>query len=128
MDTIANMMIQIKNGNNAGKASVLVPYSNLKHAIAEVLEREKYIGFVVKKGKKVKKFLEIGLVYDGDVPRIQGVRRISKLSMRRYFSVHDVRAQRRKLGTLLLSTPKGVLTGAESMKEHMGGEALLRIW
>ncbi|TSC62282.1 MAG: small subunit ribosomal protein S8 [Parcubacteria group bacterium Gr01-1014_48] len=128
MDAIANMIVQIKNGNNAGKASVVVPYSNFKYAIALLLEREKYVGTVVKKGKKVKKFIEIDLVYDGSAPRIRGARKISKLSRRRYYGVADIAAERRRLGTLVLSTPKGILTGKEAQKEKMGGEALLRVW
>lgn len=128
MDSIANMIVQIKNGNNAGKASVILPFSNLKYAIATLLEREKYVGPVVKKGKKVKKFIEIELAYDGDKPRVQGARRVSKLSRRRYMSVADIGQQRRALGTLLVSTSKGVLTGVEAQKEKVGGEALFRIW
>lgn len=122
------MIVVIKNGNNAGKASVVVPFSNLKYAIAAVLEREKYVGAVVKKGKKVKKFIEIDLVYDGAAPRIRGARRISKLSRRRYYGVADITAERKKLGTLVLSTPKGILTGKEAWKEKIGGEALFRVW
>ncbi len=128
MDTISNMLVQIKNSNNAGKASVVVPFSNIKYAIAMLFEREKYVGSVVKKGKKLKKFIEIDLVYDADAPRIRGVRRISKLSRRRYFSVADIVREKRALGTLVLSTPKGVLTGKDAVKEKTGGEALLRVW
>lgn len=93
-----------------------------------LFEREKYVGSVVKKGKKLKKFIEIDLVYDADAPRIRGVRRISKLSRRRYFSVADIVREKRALGTLVLSTPKGVLTGKDAVKEKTGGEALLRVW
>ena len=128
MDTIANMLVQIKNGNNAGKTSVVVPFSNIKYAIATLLEREKYVGSVVKKGKKIKKFIEIDLVYDGNAPRIHGIRRLSKLSRRHYVTVADIAKQRRVHGMLVVSTPKGVLTGNEAYKEKTGGEALLRVW
>jgi len=129
MDPIADMVTHLKNTNVARKASAVFPYSNVKMAIASVLEREKYIGAVAKKGKKVKKLIEVEMLYGIDgKPKIKGVRRISKPSRREYYSVHDVGAKRHSIGTLLLSTPKGILTGREAYTTKVGGEALFRIW
>lgn len=129
MDPIANMIVHLKNSSMARRASAAFPYSNMKMAISAVLEREKYIGAVTKKGKKVKKFIEVELLYDAEkVPRIRGVRRISKPSRRSYWNMHDLARMRRGSGTVFLSTPKGILTGVDAYKEKVGGEALFRVW
>ena len=128
MDTIGDMIIRIKNASQARKESVVIPYSKYLHAIANVLETEGFVGSVTRKGKKVKKVLEIGLKYENKKPRIVGVERLSKLSRRLYFGVADIKPVKRGFGRLVLSTPKGILTGKQAKKENVGGEALFKIW
>lgn len=127
-DSISDMLIRLKNANRAGKASVLVPFSNFRLAIAELLAREGFIEGVAKKGRKARRFIEIMLRYQGATPHISDVQRISKPSRRIYYHVHDIHAPRRGYGRLILSTPKGVLTDKEARKEKVGGEALFTIW
>lgn len=128
MDTLGDMLIQIKNAGLARKESILVPYSNFKYAVATVLLREGYIASLNKKTKKGLKMIEIGLAYNDDASRIGGVKRVSKLSRRIYMRAQDIRPVRQGSGLLVLSTPKGVLTGGEARKEKVGGEALFTIW
>lgn len=128
MDPIANMLIQIKNAGQAKHPSVVVPYSHIKFNIATLLQREGYVSAVAKKGKGVRQFLEIGIVYSGKRPRINGVRRVSKPSRRSYVAVKDIVPVRQGYGTAILSTPKGILTGKDARKEHVGGELLFTIW
>ncbi len=83
---------------------------------------------VSKKVKKDQPVLEAGLVYVDKIPKIMEVERISKQSKRIYFGVKDIHRVRNGSGLLVLSTPKGVLSGKEARKEQVGGEALFRLW
>ncbi len=128
MDPIANMIIMIKNGNAAGQESVFLPYSKMKAAIAECLKKEGYVGEVAKKTKKNRSVLEVKLVYEGKIPKITHAERISKQSKRVYFGVKELYPVRGGNGLLVLSTPKGILGGKDARKEHVGGEALFKLW
>ena len=128
MDSISNMLIVMKNGSLAGKEFVFLPYSKIKNAIAECLKKERYISSISKKIKKDQPVLEIGLIYAEKKPKITEVERISKQSRRVYFRVKDIHSVRNGSGLLVLSTPKGILSGKEARQEQVGGEALFRIW
>ncbi len=128
MDSISNMIIMMKNGSLAGKESVTLPYSKMKNAILECLKKEGYINAVAKKIKKDQPVLEVGLVYVDKKPKITEVERISKQSRRVYFRIKDIHSVRSGSGLLILSTPKGILSGREARKEQVGGEALFRLW
>ncbi len=128
-DPIADFIIRIKNANTAGKDTVVVSHSKVKEAIATVLHKEGYLKSVEKKqGKTAVASLEVGLVYEGGKPRIQGVERVSKLSKRMYLGAGDIKPVRNGYGRLILTTPKGVLTDKEARKQKVGGEALFKIW
>jgi small subunit ribosomal protein S8 len=128
MDSISNMIIMMKNASLAGKDSITVPYSKMKNAIAECLKEEGYIKDISKKVKKGQPLLEVGLVYDGKKPKITEVERISKQSRRIYFGVKNIHSVRNGAGVLVLSTPKGILSGKKARHEQVGGEALFRLW
>ena len=128
MDQISNMIIMLKNGGMAGKESVAFPYSKLKNAIALCLEKEGYVSSVAKKTKKGQPMLEVGLIYVDKKPKVKEVERISKQSRRVYFGMKDINTVRNGSGLLVLSTPKGILSGKEARKEQVGGEALFKIW
>ena len=128
MDSISNMLIIMKNGSLAGKESVLLPYSKMKLAIAECLKKEGYVGSVTKKVKKDQPVLEVGLLYVDKKPKVTEVEIISKQSRRVYFGMKDIHTVRSGSGLLVLSTPKGILSGKDARKEHVGGEALFRVW
>lgn len=128
MDPISNMIIMIKNGSCAGKASVSLPYSKIKEAIAECLKKEGYIKDFSKKTKLGHPSLEVELVYVGKKPKVNDVERVSKQSRRVYFQIKDIYPVRNGSGLLVLSTPKGILSGKEARKEQVGGEALFKIW
>ncbi len=128
MDSISNMLIMIKNASLAGKDSVIFPYSKLKLAIGECLIKEGYIKSISKKVKKDQSVLEIELIYVDEKPKITEVKRISKQSRRIYFGMKDIHTVKGGLGLLVLSTPKGILSGKNARKEQVGGEALFKIW
>jgi small subunit ribosomal protein S8 len=128
MDSISNMIIMLKNASLAGKPTVTFPYSKMKNAIAECLKKEGYIKQVSKKVKKGFSVLELDLVYTDKMPKITEVERVSKQSRRVYFNMKDIHSVRSGSGLLVLSTPKGILSGKEARKEQVGGEALFRLW
>jgi len=127
-DPIADMIVRIKNAGAAGNDVVTVPYSKMKMAIAELLEREGFVKSVSKKGKKIAKSIEIGLVYDEDEPRVKGAERISKFSRRVYEKAKGLKRVKNGYGLLVLTTPKGIVTDKEAKEQNVGGEALFKIW
>jgi len=118
----------MKNGSLAKNEIVVLPYSNLKSAILSCLKKEGYISDFSKKVKKGGNALEIKLSYVDGKPRITEVERISKQSRRVYIGMKDIHSIRNGTGMLVLSTPKGILSGKEARKEQVGGEALFKIW
>jgi len=127
-DPIADFLIQLKNGNRAGKESVTAPASNLKQALAEVLVKAGYLKSVVKRGKKVKKYLVCELVNVGNKPKISNVKRVSKPAKRVYVKTEGLKPVRQGFGLAVISTPKGLMTNSEAKKAKLGGEILFEIW
>lgn len=128
MDQISDMIIRIKNAGNAEQSFTSVPFSKMKEQIASVLFQQGYISSYSKKGKKVVKTLEVGIAYNGKLPRIANVARMSKSSCRLYMKASEIKPVRNNQGLLILSTPKGIMTGNDARKAQVGGEALFKIW
>lgn len=128
MDKLANLIISLKNGGNAGKESVMVPATKLSAEVAKTLFKAGFIASYAKKSRAKGDVLELGVSYVNGKPRINDVKRVSKSSCRVYFGVQDIKLVKNGRGLLVLSTPKGILTGDEARKEHVGGEALFEIW
>ncbi len=128
-DPIGDFIIRLKNAGAVNHESVSIPHSKMKMAIAEVLQAAGYVKNVEKRGKKVRKTIHIDLAYKADgSPRISVVKRISKPSRRIYKAVEEIFPVRYGKGTLVLSTPQGILTDAQARKARVGGEALFEIW
>jgi len=128
-DPVGDFINRLKNAGDVKKQTVSVPFSTFKMAVAEALKEAGYLAAVEKKGKKVKKTLDVVLKYDdAGRTRIMGVKRISKPGRRMYRSVSEIRPVRYGHGNLILSTPKGIMTDKEARKEKVGGEALFEIW
>ena len=127
MDPISDMFIRIKNAQNAGHESVRLPYSKFKYEIARALERGGLVAQVERKGKRVKKILDIGLIRHDGKPAITNVELLSKPSRRLYSPYRKLRRASHG-GMLIVSTPKGVLSEREAHKEKVGGEVLAELW
>jgi len=125
---ISDMLISIKNAQAVGHLTVSVPFSNLKYEIAKILEKEDFIEKVEKKGRGVKKFLEITLKYDGKVPAISDLKRISKSGQRIYLPYKKIKKVKEGLGITIISTSKGLMTNKEARKQKLGGEVICEIW
>ena len=123
-DSISDLLVRLQNASRVGHTSVTLPFSRMKHAVAEVLAKEGYVDAPSHKNYS----LVIPLRYSAGQPAIRGVKRLSKPSRRTYLGVRDVRPVKRGYGLLVLSTPKGIMTGTEARKQRVGGEALFEIW
>lgn len=128
-DSIADMLTRIRNANSAKHDSVKVPASNMKKAIAQILVDEGYIkSFTVEEDGK-QGMIEIQLKYGPNKSQvITGLRRVSKPGLRIYSNCADMPKVMRGLGTVIVSTPKGVMTDKEARKLNVGGEVLAFIW
>ena len=118
----------IKNGSNAGRESITVPFSNVKLSILDCLIKEGYVKSAIKKAKKGLEYIEVGLAYNDGKPKVTGAGRVSKLSCRVYMGVKDIRSNRSGYGLTIMTTPKGIMTDKQARKEMVGGEVLFKIW
>jgi len=124
MDPIADMLTIVRNGYLAKKRSVLVPSSKFKLAIANLLEREKFIGKVTKKDSKI----NIELLYEDQKPRLTQIKRVSKLGLRVYSKSKKIKKIKAGKGLTIISTPKGLMTDKEAKTKNSGGEVILQVW
>ncbi len=128
-DTIGDFIIRLKNAGMVGKDTVSVPYSKLRHNIANKLVEAGYLSAADSKGKEVQsKTLEVTLRYENGIHRINGVKRISKPGRRLYTKVAELHPVKFGKGHLILSTPAGILTNEEAKEKKVGGEQLFMIW
>ena len=131
-DPIADMLTRIRNATLARHTRVDVPASTLKLEIARILEREGYIqAFKVVEPKEgaVQKSIRISLKYGPRGERvITGIERVSRPGRRVYFGNAEVPSVFGGLGTSILTTSRGVMTGREARREGVGGEVLCNVW
>lgn len=127
-DLISDMVTRIKNGSKARLDQVTLANSKFSSAVLGALARVGYIDLLPKKNRKISREIEIKLRYEGKTPRIKGIKRISLPSKRVYYKIKNVKSTKSGFGTLILSTPFGVLTGKEAREKNAGGEALFKIW
>lgn len=128
-DPIADMLTRVRNALGVRRNYVLIPHSRLKEAIAKVLRDEGYVGRVetIREGKFP--MLRIYLKYTEDRDSIlQGIQRVSKPGRRVYAKTEDIPWVRYGLGTVILSTPRGVVSGKEARRLGVGGEVLCEVW
>ena len=134
-DPIADMLTRIRNAVTAKQTRVDIPLSRIKVDIARILQDEGYIqGFKIldengSAAPGVTKTLRLFLKYGPHGERlITGVQRISRPGRRVYFGRNDVPEVLAGLGTSILTTSRGVMTGREAVKVGVGGEVLCNIW
>ena len=128
-DVIADMLTRIRNANDAKHATVDVPASNMKKAIADILLAEGYIkNFqIVEDGKQG--IIRITLKYGaGKAKVIHGLRRVSKPGLRIYAGCEDMPRVMNGLGIAIVSTSKGIMTDKKARQLNVGGEVLAFIW
>lgn len=123
-----DLIIKIKNAQQAKKEKLKVPYSNMDMAILEILSKYGYIGELAKKGRMPKRVIEIKLAYEDGLGVIGGVKIISKPSRRFYAGYTGIKLVKQGHGLGLISTPKGIMAFHEARKQKVGGQLLFEIW
>jgi len=123
-DPIADMLTRIRNAQQAEKASVQMPSSKLKVAIADVLKGEGYIDDFAVREVEGKASLEIALKYYAGRPVIERIERVSRPGLRVYKGSQDIPRVMNGLGVAIVSTPKGVMTDRKARTQNVGGEVL----
>jgi small subunit ribosomal protein S8 len=128
-DPIADMLTRIRNANMAEKKVVQMPHSKMKSEISRILKAEGFIKDYTVENNEGKSVLNLFLKYTIDrEPVIQGLRRISKPSCRKYVDAEEIPRVLGGIGLAILSTSAGVMTDNEARGKHIGGEVLCYIW
>ena len=127
VDPIADMLTQIRNSQAVRKPEIKLPYSKVKFAVARILESEGFIKEV--RGVDKNKVLEIYLKYtDNNSPVINKLKRISKPGQRIYLESKKIKKVLGGLGSLIVSTSQGIMTGKEARKRNLGGEVICEVY
>ena len=128
-DVIADMLTRIRNANDAKHATVDIPASNMKKAIADILVEEGYVKSyqIIEDGKQGT--IRVTLKYEGNKQKVlRGIRRISKPGLRIYAGYEDMPKVMNGLGIAIVSTSKGIMTDKKARQMKVGGEVLAFVW
>jgi small subunit ribosomal protein S8 len=131
-DPIADLLTRVRNALMVGHASVVVPHSKIKVAIAEILKEEGYIEDVSVGDETPARMIHIRLKYWGkrreQRPVISHLERVSKPGRRVYVSKDEIPWVMSGMGISILTTPQGVMTGQKARRLGIGGEVLCYVW
>ena len=128
-DPIADFLTRIRNGLQADHDAVDIPASRLKLQLARVLREQGYIEDYAEEPGRVGQVLRVRLKYTEDrAPVISGMRRVSRPGRRTYASADRIPKVQGGLGTAIMSTSKGVMTGHEARSQGVGGEVVAYVW
>jgi small subunit ribosomal protein S8 len=128
-DPIADLLTRIRNGLHADRDAVEMPASNFKAEIARILREQGYIEDYAVQPARVGRTLRVTLKYTEDrKPVIQGIERLSRPGRRQYVEAGSVPKVQGGMGTTIVSTSKGVMTGHDARREGVGGELVAKVW
>ena len=126
-DPISDMLTRIRNAHAALLPMVELPHSKIKERIAHILKKEGYITDCSVDGKPARK-IKLKLKYEGRKGVIEGLRRVSSPGLRRYVGSTEIPRVLGGMGTSIVSTSQGVMTGTDARKNKLGGELLCFVW
>jgi len=128
-DPIADLLTRIRNAATAGHRRLDIPSSRMKKAIVELLVQEKYISDYKSIQDEHQGVLRIYLRYNEEnEPVIKGLKRVSTPGRRVYVKRDEIPRVLGGLGTAIVSTPEGILTGKDAAKRGLGGELVASVW
>lgn len=131
-DPIADMLTRIRNALMVGHTTVSFPHSNIKEAIAQILVEEGYVESFARTGEAEKPTITVDLKYHGKrrvrQPVISSIKRISTPGRRVYVGKENIPWVLSGMGIAILSTSKGVMTGARARREGVGGEVIAYVY
>jgi small subunit ribosomal protein S8 len=128
-DPIADFLTRIRNGLRADHDEVEMPASNFKAELARILREQGYIEDFSVEPARVGRVLRVQLKYTEDRrPVISGIERVSKPGRREYVNADEVPKVLGGMGTAIVSTSRGVMTGHDARRRRVGGELVARVW
>ena len=128
-DPIADMLVRIRNAQQARHPQVEMPHSRIKSEIARILKAEGYILDYAVEGGPVQKQVRLSLKYTADdTPAITGLQRESKCGLRKYSGATELPRVLRGLGIAIMSTSSGLMTAKDARKRKIGGEIVCSVW
>jgi small subunit ribosomal protein S8 len=128
-DPIADFLTRIRNGLHADFDEVVMPASTFKAEIARILQEQGYIESYSVEPGRVGRTLTVTLKYTEDRKSvIQGIQRLSKPGRRQYVGANEVPKVQGGMGTTIVSTSKGVMSGHDARRAGVGGELVARVW
>ncbi|MBW0001021.1 MAG: 30S ribosomal protein S8 [Verrucomicrobia bacterium] len=126
-DPIADYLTRLRNAARANRHDVTVPYSRIKEDISRILKQEGFIvGYEVERTGRPQ--IKVTLKFINRTPALTGLKRVSRPGLRKYVGSEDVPRVLGGMGISILSTSRGVMTGREAKREHVGGELLAVVW
>lgn len=128
-DPIADMLTRIRNAIHAKHVQCDIPASKVKEQIAKVLKSEGFVKDYQVLNTGVQGVIRVTLKYTSDRQDvIGGLKRISRPGLRKYCGVTDIPTIYGGMGTVIMSTPQGIMTGRKAKKQNVGGEVLAYVW
>lgn len=127
-DPIADMLTRIRNAINVNKSEVVLPHSKAKQTIAELLKDNGFVKDVHVTDATIGKSLKVVISNENESSRITEIVRMSTPGRRHYVRSADIPVIKRGRGVVIVSTSKGVMTGADAKKIGVGGELICKIY
>jgi len=127
-DPIADLLARVRNAGRAQKIDIFVPYSKMKAEIARILKEEGYIADYSVDTSAAHPRIKITNKLIDHTCAITGLRRVSRPGLRRYVAAKEIPRVLGGMGTAILSTSRGVLSGRDARKQKVGGELLAYVW
>jgi small subunit ribosomal protein S8 len=126
-DPIADYLTRLRNAARANRPDVTVPYSRMKEEITRILKQEGFIA-AYEVDRTGRPQIKVSLKFSNRTPALTGLKRVSRPGLRKYVGSEDVPRVLGGMGISILSTSRGIMTGREAKKEHVGGELLAVVW
>ncbi len=127
-DQVADLITRIRNAVTVGKTEIRVPTSKLKQGIAEILVQNGYLTACEVEAGEPRGMLHVTIAPEGTNAKINEITKISKPGRRVYSGAKELPVVKSGRGMVIVSTSRGLMTGREAKKQHLGGEVLVKVW
>jgi small subunit ribosomal protein S8 len=127
-DPISDMLTRIRNAIAVSKTEVRMPYSKVKHNVANLLQSHRFVDKVEQDGEGIEKSLVVTINSEASNARITEIVRLSKPGRRMYVSADKIPVVKRGRGIVIVSTSKGMMVGDEARKTRIGGELICKVY
>jgi small subunit ribosomal protein S8 len=127
-DPIADFLTRLRNAASARRADVSLPHSKIKEEIARILKDEGYIAEYEVDHSVRPPQIKVRMKFVNRTPALTGIKRVSKPGLRKYIGAGEVPRVLGGMGTSIVSSSRGILTGRQAKRENVGGELLAIVW